>query len=771
MTPIASKGFIAGTSPFVQFATFIQSLPLTPHKHLFKTYPLSFTGEDAINTVRNLAHDRIAAEEAEHLVITYQSGGLIRVLAFGEGKGKVSRRGVYVVTGKGWGVVSDVRNGNLGSADGGDVIYLDRTEEGHIILSPPTIEQLFKTFAGERPNVWTPEKQREKDSASATGHDDSSGEVSRETSRPVSRSTSRTSLSGKSSSYRDVNDSDSERTDSATAPVHGSILVKDRLQRMKTYTNTLHGSDAVDWIFDHVAVMSRDEAVYLASVFAANGWLAPVDPSKGDDGKSIRDGNGLYQITPLAAKLAGWSKDDTPTVKGWGAIKQKTFSGFSSDDARISIENLAKFDNFLRKSQEMLAEKGGDGGSSIGTSGGRASVNIGIVGGGGAQGWEDDGQMPAPSSNVTVAPGVLEKEAPASGGRRKRAATVSGQPPPLGATAPPQRGRIASVGGQTPDLTSIRPWEQLKESNTTKLATILKLSNLRAAFRSFLQSMYCPENIDFLEDTERFRLMYGGQTRSLEDLVFVEESQFGRRASTLQKPSGMPAHIPESITEVDSAPSSARPSVVASHLQDLPPPITVDPLLIAHAIALYLKYVPRDAPQEVNIGSNLKKQIGEIVSQVSNLFPLINTATFSAPPPSLPTSTGSHRLSIAGPPSIPLIDPTKILQPGTQLSAFPTEVPGFNPDMFATAEAHVFRMLAGDSVPKFLKTDAYHTIMAKLWSEGVLPMREEANAAAAGEKSAGGAARGRFGRRLSSVEEELLQVACFLIVEELRGGS
>ncbi|KAJ3041011.1 hypothetical protein HK097_002410, partial [Rhizophlyctis rosea] len=679
MAPITTKGFITGTTPFTQFATLIQSLPLTPHKHLFKTYPNSFTTEEALTTLQSLAPTSIASEEAESLLSGYVDAGLIKVLgegtaglvkAFNEGlvkKGGVGmgRKTVFLITGKGWGVVGDFKSGRVDGGEDGEIIYLDRTESGDLNLSSQSLQTLFKSVAGQTSNIWTPEKQSSRDASTDADADSH---------HPSSR---RTSI-------------DTDQPSEKQGPGRDSLLLKDRFTNLKTHTSTFHGTEITDWIFLRVSVLSRDEAVHIVSQFLLNNWITSIDSTKNEE---FRDGVGLYQFTKEGAMLAGWRKEDVPGVKGRGGKSRA--GAFGGEDTKISVENLAKFENFLRKSQEVLNS------SSFAEDGRKGlrddqNLDIGVVGGGGAKGWEDDGQVPKPLENITSLPpsrpSVTSLPPPAlAAGRRKRASTIGGSQPPLLSPDPPttRKARISSVGGAPSDPIP-RPSETYKETNTQKLATILRTPQLRTAFRTFLSSMYCPENIDFLEDVEKFRLSYGGRNFQLEELVYVEESQFGSTASsggggTLSGRASTFQHPALLETSEEPTPSSESDH---DHQHQQPPQ---NPNLIPHAISLYLKYVPKDAPQEVNIGSNLKNQIGEVVQPLSHLFPLILTPSDDptsptsptgpfSPPHSFPTSSQHSSSS--------LINPKKLLKNPQDITKFPTHQKGFDPDMFATAESH-----------------------------------------------------------------------------------
>ncbi|RKO93195.1 RGS domain-containing protein [Blyttiomyces helicus] len=600
-----------------QFANFTGVLPLESNKIGFKTFRSSFSGETAIaNAMLFFSCQRNAAIEG---ITKYLEANLIAQCGSKSDQEKFKPKSLYVISAKGYAVVADIRGDRIPNTSSAvartdsELFYLERSASGALTFRPEVMAPLFKRFSGEKPLVWTPELEKgEKDRDSGDGGD-----------QVLNRSESSSSMP----------DSDE---------ACNSIIVKDRAHHRKPYSNTFYGPDAVNWILRHSSVISRDEAIALSSQFVALGWVTSIS-EPGEPGiKDIK--NTLYHLTSAGAKLAGWtgekSGSSSPGVfrarKGAADDRFRAQGSLPGKTTHISTENLAKFDNFLRKSSERL--HGSDMGSE---SCGRP------------QGFIDPTAGDESFARTTAST------------ERKRASTIGG-PLPVDAF------KVASSSTTYPlvmfdrrrsslgDEGSRSAAPEMKETNAMKMSTIFALPDLRNPFRAYLASMYCEENFGFWADAERFRIAYDGDDV---DHVLITESQFKATATA------------------------------GSH---------DDPLLIPHAIAIYLKYIVTDAPFEVNIGSNLKRQIGEVMEIAKPFFGMIDVKSFRM------EST---------------IDPDTLLMPGIKLDSFPTNLAKFGPMMFAPVEAHIFRLMAGDSVPKFIRTEIYQQTAAKLTREGILPLR------------------------------------------------
>ncbi|KAJ1565355.1 hypothetical protein HK096_003259 [Nowakowskiella sp. JEL0078] len=174
-----------------------------------------------------------------------------------------------------------------------------------------------------------------------------------------------------------------------------------------------------------------------------------------------------------------------------------------------------------------------------------------------------------------------------------------------------------------------------KETGGARLNQILLNPQLCEAFGEYLKGSYCYENLAFWMDTEEFRKKF----------------QFHESVST-------------------------------ANTQD-------QSMLIPHAIAIYMKYIILDSPFEVNIGSNIKKEMQTLMEKAKDYFSFISTETLN---------------------NSDLIRIDEVLH-GVSLSQFPLSLEGFSGNMFSLAHSHIFRLMATDSVPKFMKTPTFKTMV------------------------------------------------------------
>ncbi|BGP36430.1 human AMSH/STAMBP protein ubiquitin specific-protease [Rhodotorula kratochvilovae] len=206
-------------------------------------------------------------------------------------------------------------------------------------------------------------------------------------------------------------------------------------------------------------------------------------------------------------------------------------------------------------------------------------------------------------------------------------------------------------------------WSKDQHSTTTRLRAILDEPALRALFRDFLRANYCDENLGF----------------------WLEVSDFRRRFSTTSSAVG--------------ASSKRRPQAAAnameSHQQNL----------VAAALHIYNTYLAPLSPNELNIDHNLR---ADVVNYVNRSLAEVGAKTTgdglvgtgSAAPSGIPgvigqtTSTGGGE----GVDSAP-IPPLRATQVQTLLR------------QYERIQEHIFRLLATDQVPRFIRTEPFLKLM------------------------------------------------------------
>jgi hypothetical protein len=705
-------------APFQLFATFADSITLDDNKYHFKTYTKSFTGEAAQTTL--MSSTNCTRDEAFDCVSRFLEAQLIYDCEKHK-ETEVKTKKVYAITSKGELVSRDAQSGRLGPETpekmykkGGqrpastNIVYLDRDGDGKLVLNPQVAELAFKHFLGEKPV---------KSDQPSPSNSNSPSSVSSAASEPTPL--------GSRSRHNSISNLPVNSL-SELVPIR-SITVRDKFVRLKLCTHAFTGTEAIDWIVRNTSVINREEATVLGAYFMTQGWLYNLSDSHGE--RFLKDSKtNIFQPSSPGAQLAGWNREtDTPTAGGGttgmfkkaasvldtdfvdqqqqqqdeGGLKVQTaqsnrnstsmptspVGGFapSLQSARISQENLNKFENILRKSRENIAANNTD------------IVVSDAEGGASLYEWEvchnhliemDGSQAKSKAArySVNANPGDISPI-------RLSAATAAGIPnstsnstkqsnnnnnnnnnngtkrssvtePAAALRRRPSEKDVgakrSSVGANLMAIATKRDpaVDAIKDSNPVRLVQILDNDELRGAFELCVKSMYCEENFHFWLDVHAFRTLYSG-------CQVVPGEELNKNSITKEK----------------------------------------NPMLIPHAIALYLKYVIHNAPFELNIVSSMKKKVNAVVMPASQYFELIMQDSIALDE---------------------VIVPEKIVKGGAEgISKFPTELEGFDATLFDVVEKHIFGLMANDSVPKFIKTALYHDIMSRLISSGRLIKRSD----------------------------------------------
>ncbi|KAJ3415233.1 hypothetical protein HDV05_005373 [Chytridiales sp. JEL 0842] len=678
----ANKNGVAAYAPFHLFSAFADNVQLDDNKYHFKIYSRSFTGETAQISLMTMA--ACSRAEAFDCIQRFLEGQLIYDCEKSTKEQEVKTKKVYGITSKGELIARDFRQGRLSASPEQtisandktlttNIIYWDRdVVEGNLMVSPIVAEVAFKLFLGDKPS-------RTAESTSPTTPSPTASETT-----PGLRSRNN-SLSSIPSMAAD-----------SIFPIR-SISVKDRLMRLKVCTHTFTGESVVDWILRNTSVLNRDEATTVGSYFLAQGWIQNLNDSNNQE--YLKDVKyHIYQPTIAGASLAGWNLEtDTPTVGSAvkELIKKMSMDGSDMSDAiderkksadgteamhplkvntasatssrtsgtRISQENLSKFETILKKSRENVAE-GADAPDSEGIYEWEICHNYLIS--------MDGTQAKSKASRYSsLPPGEVSptrsQESKASSPTKAKRVSLSNMSDGGNPFSNPKDNRSSVTPGSkrtsgntnlmAPALKRDPLVDSIKDSNPVRLVQILDNLDLRSAFELCVKSMYCEENFHFWLDVNAFRTLYSGCA-----VIPGEELN------------------PDNVSK------------------------DISPMLIPHAIALYLKYIIHDAPFELNIVSSMKKKINNVMANApKELFDKI-----------LPEAISLDEVIV----------PSKIVKGGQEgLQQFPTELPGFSATLFDVVEKHIFGLMASDSVPKFIKTGLYHDIMLQLLTTGRLIKR------------------------------------------------
>lgn len=202
------------------------------------------------------------------------------------------------------------------------------------------------------------------------------------------------------------------------------------------------------------------------------------------------------------------------------------------------------------------------------------------------------------------------------------------------------------------DLNDSSNWAKEQHSSTHRLRAILEEPMLRGLFREYLRSNYCDENLGF----------------------WLDVSEFRRRFSTTSSASGGRSTGKTSGASGSSSGAGAT-SAMEVHQQHL----------VTAAMQIYHNYLAPMSPNELNIDHNLR---GDVVNFITKAQ-LDNAASGDAP---------IHVKKIGSPEASP--DPQDSI-PTIALRA--TQVQTLLRH-YERIQDHIFRLLATDQVPKFIRT-------------------------------------------------------------------
>ncbi|BGP12364.1 hypothetical protein JCM10213_002032 [Rhodosporidiobolus nylandii] len=206
------------------------------------------------------------------------------------------------------------------------------------------------------------------------------------------------------------------------------------------------------------------------------------------------------------------------------------------------------------------------------------------------------------------------------------------------------------------------PWGKDQHSTTTRLRAILDEPALRALFRDFLRANYCDENLGF----------------------WLEVSDFRRRFSTTSSAVG--------ASSKRKQPNATN--AMESHQQNL----------VAAALHIYNTYLAPLSPNELNIDHNLR---ADVVNYVNRSLAEVGAKPSSASAgaagvpgldggPGLPGGGGADAGQAGEGQPIP---PLRATQVQTLLR------------QYERIQEHIFRLLATDQVPRFIRTEPFLALM------------------------------------------------------------
>ncbi|KAK4049607.1 DEP domain-containing protein [Microbotryomycetes sp. JL221] len=194
---------------------------------------------------------------------------------------------------------------------------------------------------------------------------------------------------------------------------------------------------------------------------------------------------------------------------------------------------------------------------------------------------------------------------------------------------------------------AVASWAKDQHSTTARLRAILDEPALRALFREFLRANYCDENLGF----------------------WIDVSDFKRRFSTTSSAVGGASQA------ANKKKTGTASNAMETHQQNL----------VAAALHIYNTYLAPMSPNELNIDHNLRADVVNYVNRsLAEVAPASHVVSRSA------TSSGED------PESVP---PLRATQVQTLLR------------MYERIQEHIFRLLATDQVPRFVRTESFLRLM------------------------------------------------------------
>ncbi|KAF8511193.1 putative regulator of G-protein signaling protein [Gautieria morchelliformis] len=567
------------------FATLIVSLELTMHKQFFRSFPNSFTTDEAAANLASLKFSQsnrgpdprepsrivtttttttfsMTREMAKAMAQHFMDARLIENAA-DRTSNLFKDRGVYMLTPKGLHVLERFISKNGMSADHLlkvfasqpiclKLLHLERrTGDDEIIISQSVITALFRRFVGRQPNY--PAEVSGPQEPGIEYHERSKG-------IPL----------------MDVH----ER---ATA-----LIGKGQLQVFK---NCFTAVSALEWLCDFTSIVGRDEAAEMAAHFVRFGLIAIVsDKRKGTDSAVIFTVRGTTGGNAAAAEQGEFRctakaiyrvTDEGRRVARWEQSVSARLAGRDSPNASSANVNTTE-----RTSGEGASEEGVANEVSYGP------------------------------GNGTAHPTTISQATDSKIHRRISMA---------------EKLKTDFQAGQTP--------KGPKESNTDRLRYILDEPALRSLFREFLRGNFCEENLSFWLEVQDFKRKFN-----------ITSSAIAAGSSSIGRP--------------NSGKGTPGQAAMEKHHE----------ALIQMAFVIYNTYLAPSSQCELNIDHGLRN---ELVAYLNEVMTDLTGKAFQ----------GRVELEQANAVN------------ATQLQTMIR--------LYERIQTHVFRLMATDSVPKFIKTPRF----------------------------------------------------------------
>ncbi|KAF9276809.1 hypothetical protein BGZ68_009725 [Mortierella alpina] len=672
---------------FDLFSTLMISLPIENHKMLFKSYPNSFTAEDAISNLGGLQfiqanHDAdpkdptriitrvvttqfsLSRDMAKNLCQTFMDARLFES-ASDPGKREFQNKGIYQVTGKGAHIVEKFVNRNSLSAEATKhitanatprIMVLERAEdEDAIVLNHKAIDAIFKRFAGLRPNVLA--------SKHPDGHGDSTPQ----------------------SPGKDLRDRLQINIDRCNG-----IEVKDQQHNYDIYKHTFYGKAAVDWLMDYTTVITKEEAICIAQEMVTCRYIEQVGEENRAETALFKTGNSaLYHFTEMGRSVVGWesqvrsrgSSVNTDWMDERGQVGSRTERHNNpelllSTQFKLTSSTLPRLPISIDRMKRQSTDESTLSGSVHYTNNNDDASTT--VSGGSARRLSQI--LSDPAFQILSESGAMSSYAASSTGKE----SINGSPyhhqynyreGGPGSTSSGGGGGGGSVTGSM-GSTAV----QVTTSNTTRLNLILSNSTLRDLFKSFLKQNICEENLAFYLEVLDYKSKFNtliATSRAYAESIAGQDPAMAAAAANMP---GGPDH-PASLRELEKQ-------------------------ICTQAFTIHETYLISGAPRELNLPHQMRMDITAYMQAVVRNMETPATSEMQKPLPSTPSSP-SRSLSGAdqGESEVGAGGEKRGHGSGDQQKEL------IHISLFDRIHEHIFRLMSTDSVPKFTRTNMYREVM------------------------------------------------------------
>ena len=492
--------------------------------------------------------------------------------------------------------------------------------------------------------------------------------------------------------------------------------------------NVFGSATAIDWLCDHSTCTCRDEAAEILAHFVRFGFITLAfdknraagnysDSSSGSGSSSagaaaaaagprLKEGQTIeaefrwgpkvtYRVTDEGRRLAGWDNLSIQGVGGGGAgskLEKKKVSSDSADDASNGRSIFGQGNGSSNSLHGHALRHGGGGGMKDEFANSSAVGGEWSLAGGVGVGNMLDAQLLSKLSLKEIF-----------------------------------------------DVDDANNWTakdgQAGHSSTTRLRAILEDIRLRALFREFLKSNYCEENLGFWLDVQDFRRRFSTTSSAAGGGPGSSSSSSGAGGGAATQPATQPKKpLLRGITFGNSSSQSANASnAMEAHQNDLN---------IA-AVNIYRLYLAPQSPSELNIDHNLRADVVNFITKCADEAG-IPLSTLSAPRNLLSSGgaggggaglSGAGTGGAGGGGGAPLASPDlgagaagaqHQLPGGAGGASSETLLGGMQNQMVLPLRAtqvqtllryyeriqdHIFRLLATDQVPRFVRTPEFVVLL------------------------------------------------------------